>query len=354
MTPDGEYSVFGANGIIGKYHKFNHEESQLLITCRGATCGSVNISEPFSWITGNAMVVRPKVTNLALHFVEFFFRGAVDLGGVITGAAQPQITRQSLAPVPIPHPPHEEQQQIVAVLDEAFEGLARARAHAEANLRDARELFTSAVDDLLAQNAGWAAGPISAIVGQVSTGPFGSLLHKSDYVENGTPLINPAHIIAGQIVPDFRKTVDASALQRLASYRLAESDIVIGRRGEMGRCAVVNEDQDGWLCGTGSFFIRPRVGVVPEFVAHLLRSPSFVAKLESASTGATMANLSNKVLGDIPISLPDETEQLRLLGEMDAIENTTSTIANSYRSKIERIDALRQSLLHKAFAGELT
>ena len=131
MVPDGPYPVFGANGIIGRYTEYNHEEPQLLVTCRGATCGSVNVSEPFSWITGNAMVIRPKVDDLSLRYVEYFFRGAVDLDGVITGAAQPQITRKSLAPVRIGYPPLEEQQRIVAVLDEAFEGLARARAHAD-------------------------------------------------------------------------------------------------------------------------------------------------------------------------------------------------------------------------------
>ena len=62
MMPEGEYPVFGANGIIGRFNKFNHEEPQLLITCRGATCGSVNISEPKSWVTGNAMVVKPRTS----------------------------------------------------------------------------------------------------------------------------------------------------------------------------------------------------------------------------------------------------------------------------------------------------
>lgn len=76
MVPDGAYPVFGANGIIGRYYQYNHEEPQLLITCRGATCGSVNISEPFSWITGNAMVVRPKSAEIDMRFLEYLFRGA--------------------------------------------------------------------------------------------------------------------------------------------------------------------------------------------------------------------------------------------------------------------------------------
>jgi type I restriction enzyme S subunit len=104
LVPNGPYPVFGANGVIGRYDKFNHEEPQLLVTCRGATCGSVNISEPKSWVTGNAMVVRPKDQTLDLHFLEFVFRGGFDISAAITGAAQPQITRTNLSPLLIRFP----------------------------------------------------------------------------------------------------------------------------------------------------------------------------------------------------------------------------------------------------------
>ena len=121
LVPDGPYSVFGANGVIGRYDKFNHEEAQLLVTCRGATCGSVNISEPNSWITGNAMVVRPKDHALDLHFLEFVFRGGIDISAAITGAAQPQITRTNLSPLLIRFPKSVTEQTRLA---EKFEDLA--------------------------------------------------------------------------------------------------------------------------------------------------------------------------------------------------------------------------------------
>ena len=120
LVPDGPYPVFGANGVIGRYDKFNHEEPQLLVTCRGATCGSVNISEPKSWITGNAMVVRPKDHALDLHFLEFVFRGGIDISAAITGAAQPQITRTNLSPLLIRFPKSVAEQTRLA---EKFEDL---------------------------------------------------------------------------------------------------------------------------------------------------------------------------------------------------------------------------------------
>ena len=121
LVPDGPYPVFGANGIIGRYDKFNHEEPQLLVTCRGATCGSVNISEPKSWVTGNAMVVRPLDHSLDLKFLEFVFRGGIDISQAITGAAQPQITRTNLSPLVIRFPKSLDEQARLAA---QFEDLA--------------------------------------------------------------------------------------------------------------------------------------------------------------------------------------------------------------------------------------
>ncbi len=126
LVADGPYPVFGANGVIGRYDKFNHEEPQLLVTCRGATCGAVNVSEPKSWITGNAMVVRPKDHALDLQFLEFVFRGGIDISTAITGAAQPQITRTNLSPLLIRFPkPVPEQQRIAAKFESLTEETQR-------------------------------------------------------------------------------------------------------------------------------------------------------------------------------------------------------------------------------------
>lgn len=124
LIENGKYAVFGANGIIGRYNKYNHEEPQLLITCRGATCGSVNISEPKSWINGNAMVIKPKDHSINLKYLEYIFRGGLDLSKIITGTAQPQITRTNLAPVEISYPvSKDEQNRIVKKIEEVIKQL---------------------------------------------------------------------------------------------------------------------------------------------------------------------------------------------------------------------------------------
>ena len=112
MIKDGKYDVFGANGIIGKYNKYNHEDSEVLITCRGATCGTINLSKPKSWITGNAMVVKPLSKKISKKYLFYLLQHS-DFSHVISGAAQPQITRQKLSPFKIPLPPLKVQKEIV-------------------------------------------------------------------------------------------------------------------------------------------------------------------------------------------------------------------------------------------------
>ena len=120
MVSNGKYTVFGANGAIGKYDKYNHESPQLLVTCRGATCGSVNISEPFSWINGNAMVVKPKENLVTFDYLKYAFLGGIDVSGAITGSAQPQITRTTLEQILIPIPSIDYQCLAVEKLDKTF------------------------------------------------------------------------------------------------------------------------------------------------------------------------------------------------------------------------------------------
>lgn len=115
ILKEGPYKVYGANGVIGYYNKYNHEDSEVLVTCRGATCGTINLSEPKCWITGNAMVVHPKTPSLSKVFLYYVLK-ASDLSTTITGAAQPQITRTSLSPFKILLPPMETQREIVEKL----------------------------------------------------------------------------------------------------------------------------------------------------------------------------------------------------------------------------------------------
>ena len=111
------YLVYGANGIIGYYHSYNHEQPQICITCRGNTCGQVTITEPFSWITGNAMVVNIDTNEDIDQSYLFHFLSSYNFNPIISGSGQPQIVRNPLAKIKVPYLEIKEQKKISRVLD---------------------------------------------------------------------------------------------------------------------------------------------------------------------------------------------------------------------------------------------
>lgn len=123
LSMTGEYLVYGANGIIGSHNEYNHEDSEIAVTCRGATCGEVTTTKPKSWITGNAMVVRPRTDKLRKDFIFYYFKNH-GLKSVISGSAQPQITRTGFAPLEISFPKAAEQHRIATCLSSLDELIA--------------------------------------------------------------------------------------------------------------------------------------------------------------------------------------------------------------------------------------
>ena len=153
----------------------------------------------------------------------------------------------------------------------------------------------------------------------ISTGPFGSMLHKSDYVNNGIPLINPMNIVGGRIIPSDKMMVSEESRLRLASYVLHEGMIVMGRRGEMGRCAIVNQNENGWLCGTGSFFMEPSNCILVQYVIVLLSTIYAKTYLGGQSIGMTMSNLNHTILTKMPVPLPPLAEQNRIVAKLEEL-----------------------------------
>jgi restriction endonuclease S subunit len=116
MSDAAPYVVYGANGPVGRFDRFNHEEPEVVVTCRGATCGVVNMSPEKCWITGNAMVVRPKDRRVNKEFLYLALQASVNVQATISGSAQPQITKAGLSPAKIQLPPEHEQMRIVEIV----------------------------------------------------------------------------------------------------------------------------------------------------------------------------------------------------------------------------------------------
>ncbi|MCK6525500.1 restriction endonuclease subunit S [Myxococcota bacterium] len=176
----------------------------------------------------------------------------------------------------------------------------------------------------------------------VFTGPFGTSLKAHEYRLGGTPVVNPQNLRNGVIVPTEETCVGPETLTRLHNFTVSERDIVVARRGEMGRCAVVTSQEVGWLCGTGSLVLRPPKELDSQFVAMFLGSPWTVDRLGGDSVGSTMKNLNQKIMANLPFGLPPLAEQHRIVAKVDALMALCDTFE-------ARLTAARE--LHAAFAA---
>jgi type I restriction enzyme S subunit len=299
-----------------------------------------------------ALCPSPKIDATFMHYMLRAMVPSV-LKQVTRSATVHRLSTDVLKNLLIPCPPLAEQRRIVAILDEAFEGVATATANAEKNLANAQKLFEASVETSLASTT----APLQTLADAnvaVFTGPFGSVLHKSDYVTDGVPLVNPINIIGDEIVIDPRKTVSDETAKRLESYRLRAGDLVVGRRGEMGRCAVIQSNQDQWLCGTGCFFLRSSGELTSDFLARVIRSRRFKLKLESIAGGATMPNLSNSDLAGLQVPVPNRADQQALIDRMNRAAALSDELTTVFSRKLTLLAELKQSILHRAFNGDLT
>ena len=197
----------------------------------------------------------------------------------------------------------------------------------------------------------------SELMNSMSTGPFGSMLHKSDYVQNGIPLVNPANIVNGRITASNKMMVSAETAKRLESYMLQTGMIIMGRRGEMGRCAVVGRQENGWLCGTGSFFMMPTCHMYVHYISMLFSTPCAKGYLSGASVGTTMNNLNHKILSDMPVPLPPLAEQKRIVAKIEELLPYLDRYKKAW-NRLEEFNRrfpadMQKSILQMAIQGKL-
>jgi type I restriction enzyme S subunit len=270
--------------------------------------------------------------------------------GKRVGGGQPNISQAIVRNIEIPLPPLAEQKRIAGILDAADALRAKRRAALAQLDALAQSLFLDLFGDPVTNPKGWEARALKGTKTKVQIGPFGSLLHKEDYIVGGVPLINPMHIISGRIRVGRDQTVSEKKASTLRGYRLEPGDVIMGRRGEMGRCAIVSESESGMLCGTGSLYLRPDTDEFTSlFLSWTLSSGSMKLHLEGLSQGVTMANLNRTMIENLEIVRPPLPLQQSFAAAVEAIEKQKAR----HREHLAGLDALFASLQHRAFRGEL-
>ncbi len=170
----------------------------------------------------------------------------------------------------------------------------------------------------------WEKTTLGAVASKIQTGPFGSQLHASDYVESGIPCIMPKNIINGAVDTLDIAKITAEDAERLSKHKVKLGDIIYSRRGDVEKCALIREDQEGWLCGTGCLkvsFVDTESSINSRYIAYFLSHPEIKAWIVAHAVGATMPNLNTSILSEVPFLLPPLQTQETIASTLGSIDD---------------------------------
>ena len=174
---------------------------------------------------------------------------------------------------------------------------------------------------------------------EIQTGPFGSQLHKEDYVLNGTPIVTVEHLGNRLFTEQNLPRVSDDDKQRLSKYILSEGDIVFSRVGSVDRCSYVDESHDGWMFSGRCLRVRPDKTVLPLYLYYYFCLEETKQFVRNIAVGATMPSINTKLMSEVPVSIPEIESQQRIADILSSIDN-----------KIELNETINENLLQQAQA----
>jgi type I restriction enzyme S subunit len=358
----GPYPYYGATGVLDHVDGYLFDEPLVLIGEDGAKweagANSAFAIEGKTWVNNHAHVIRPLRDNVLDDWLIYYLNGA-DLMPFISGMTVPKLNQGRLREIPIPLPPLEEQQRIVAVLDEAFEGLACARKNAEVNLQNARELFERQLAEYFLETPDdWIFRKLKQITSKIGSGatPKGG---AGAYKTQGISLIRSLNIHDRWFKEDKLAFIDDQQADKLSNVVVDERDVLLNITGaSIARCCVAPSKFLPARVNQHVSIIRPDRDILsPEFLALMLTSQPYKDRLlkTGEGNGSTRQALTKALIQSLEVAFPPEVaQQEEAVSVLETAEKKSKELTVAYQAKLQDVEDLRQSLLQKAFAGELT
>ena len=304
---------------------------------------------------------HPGLSREFLHYWFLMDRTVDAIDATSTGTRMPRANIGAVLGMDFPFAPLPEQERIVGVLDEAFEGIATARANAEKNVRNARAVMQPAFVAVLAafdQN-GWHTSTVEGAAkrerGSIRTGPFGSQLLHSEFVDHGIAVLGIDNAVQNRFAWNGRRYITPQKYAALSRYRVKPGDVLITIMGTCGRCAIVPDDiptaiNSKHLC----CITLDRKKCLPEYLhGYFLWHPAAREFLSKKAKGAIMAGLNMALIKELPLPLPPVEQQQVIVERVTEIRKSLENLDAVYRRKLAALNELKRSLLDQAFTGEL-
>ena len=348
------YPVYGGGGATFFMDTFNREDC-LVVARFAMSAQCTRFVEGKFFLNDSGLTVRPKndkellpdFLNLQILFLNDH------IYSLSRGTAQRNLDVPAFRNIQIAFPKSlPEQHRIVSILDEAFAAIAKAKANAEQNLKNAKELFESYLQGVF-ENGNWETKKWGELCDFVR-GPFGGSLKKNVFKESGYVVYEQKHAIHDHF-NQLRYFIDEEKFNEMKRFEVFPGDIIMSCSGvTLGRVAVVPDGIPKGIINQALLKLTPKKNVNVHFIKHWLRSSIFQKIIFDYSGGAAIPNVpSAKILKDIKIPCPSLKEQERIVTEIEIVLNESKRLEGIYQRKIDDLEELKKSILQKAFAGEL-
>ena len=294
-----------------------------LLICEGGDTGRCSIWESEDPIYYQNALHRVRfnddIHNKFIMYYLHYYKKVGIIDKLSHGQTIKHFTQKGLSKLSFRMPTISEQKGITSELDAIQTMIDGYKAHISDFDELAKSLFLDTLGDPVINEKKWQIKSLSSLCNKMSTGPFGSMLHKSDYVVEGIPSVNPQNIKGSKVVIDGIAKVSYQKAEELSKYYLKENDIILARRGDLSKCAIITLKEQGWLCGTGSFFLHIEE-VLPIVFYYQFTSKSIQKQLLEKSIGTTMPNLNQGILSKLMIPVPPIDIQQKFASQIEAIE----------------------------------
>jgi type I restriction enzyme S subunit len=371
QSPDGDsYNVTGegvplingpvefSQGAFGKTirSKFTTQptklckENDLILCVRGSTTGRMNIAGFDACVGRGVAAIRAKEYQLWINHCISSKRDEIHRLG--TGATFPNVSGTILNEINLPFPPLAEQQRIVGILDEAFDGIAAAKANAEKNLQNARALFESHLQAVFTQRGdGWVEKTLGDVCHKITDGTHAT----PNYTKSGVPFLSVKDLTKGFI--DFSDTRFISVEEHQALTKRckpAKNDILYTKVGTTGVAQVVDVDEEFSIFVSVALLKIKHEIIYNWYLEHFLNAPYAREQARQRTRGMANKNLVIADIKEIVVHFPRSLDQQRsLVTSLDVLHAQTQRLESTYRQKLAALDALKKSLLDQAFTGVL-
>ncbi len=336
------YPVYGANGIIGYYSEFNHKNPVITVTCRGATCGTINITVPKSYVTGNAMCLDDMRSDIYMEYLYYCLKH-YNFNNVISGSAQPQITRQGMEKIYVTIGSHNEQMDIVDKLKKVENVIGLRKRELKQLDTLVKSRFAEMFGDPIRNPKGWKVVTIGDIVTEVRYGTSKPAVEGGKY-----PYLRMNNLTAdGHLDLNDLKYIDISD-DEVEKCVVRKGDVLFNRTNSIdlvGKTAVFDLPDDMVIAG---YIIRVRLNekILPEVLSQYMNLEALKDILRSMAKGAVnQANINAQELQSIRIYVPDIELQKQFVEMKDQVDKSKSKIQKS----LEETQLLFDSLMQKYF-----